>query len=46
MKAGFDAAIIYNIDLNNVKKYSLIHSPQSGMYQTIYFIEISFYLFL
>ncbi|XP_054167506.1 E3 ubiquitin-protein ligase RNF13-like isoform X2 [Oppia nitens] len=30
MNAGFDAVIIYNIDVMTVKKYSLVHSPQSA----------------
>ena len=31
MNAGFDAVIIYNIDVTTVKKYSLVNSQQFGI---------------
>ena len=31
MNAGFDAVIIYNIDVTTVKKYSLVHTTQYGI---------------
>ncbi|CAG2162326.1 unnamed protein product [Oppiella nova] len=42
MKAGFDAIIIYNIDVMTVKKYSLVHSPQTENGVTIPALLISF----
>jgi E3 ubiquitin-protein ligase RNF13 len=42
MRAGFHAAIIYNIDLTAVKKYSLVHSPQTESGITIPAVLVSF----